>query len=150
MPAHRTPDVCHRCRAPLIRGQNWTIKAKRCKACNAARSKELYHRNPAPRRAYMKQYYKNLRAEVLAAYGGQCACCGENHVEFLNVDHVDGTGAAHRRTVPGNRILQWLKLRGFPKDGFQLLCWNCNCAKGVYGRCPHESEPLPTSFPWAA
>jgi hypothetical protein len=26
----------------------------------------------------------------------------------------------------------------FP-DGFQVLCHNCNLAKGYYGECPHNS-----------
>ena len=32
---------------------------------------------------------------------------------------------------------QWIKKNNFPK-GFQILCHNCNVAKGIYGECPHE------------
>jgi hypothetical protein len=31
-----------------------------------------------------------------------------------------------------------LKKHGWPKEGFTILCFNCNCAKGIYGTCPHQ------------
>ena len=34
----------------------------------------------------------------------------------------------------------WKKIKNnFPK-GFQILCHNCNIAKGHYGKCPHEKK----------
>jgi len=33
----------------------------------------------------------------------------------------------------------WLKRNYFP-TGFQLLCHNCNLAKGFYGKCPHDER----------
>lgn len=30
---------------------------------------------------------------------------------------------------------------GFP-DTYRLLCWNCNCAIGIYGECPHKNPFL--------
>ena len=82
-----------------------------------------------------------LRREVLAAYGGQCACCGERTPEFLQVDHINNDGAAHRRSISrksGEPFAKWLRRNGWP-PGFQLLCANCNSAKGFYGACPHET-----------
>lgn len=59
--------------------------------------------------------------------------------EFLTIDHIDGNGAEHRRTLKrgGITFYRWLINNGFP-SGFQTLCYNCNCAKGQYGTCPHQ------------
>jgi hypothetical protein len=80
---------------------------------------------------------KQLRKETLEAYGNRCACCGETTPEFLTIDHVANDGAKHRKEI-GSRIYEWLKENGFPKSNFQLLCFNCNCTKGIYGECPHR------------
>jgi hypothetical protein len=40
----------------------------------------------------------------------------------------------------GTSFYAWLALNGFPKDRYQLLCWNCNVAKGKYGQCPHRRD----------
>lgn len=71
----------------------------------------------------------------------RCACCGEENIAFLTVDHVNGDGADHRRSLSdgGQSLYRWLKKSGFPTDGFQVLCWNCNRAKYVLGQCPHSS-----------
>ena len=34
-------------------------------------------------------------------------------------------------------LQKWIIENNFPK-GFQILCHNCNVAKGLYGECPHE------------
>lgn len=67
------------------------------------------------------------KAEVLRAYGGKCQECGETHFMKLSVDHVDNDGANHRKKI-GN-LYDWLKKNGFPKEGFQILCYNCNLGK---------------------
>lgn len=82
------------------------------------------------------------RKEVLRVYGGKCACCGESHPSFLGIDHIDGNGNQHRRTHTngraGDAFYRWLKKYDYP-NGFRILCWNCNMARGFFGRCPHES-----------
>ena len=78
-----------------------------------------------------------LRGEALAAYGGQCACCGESTEEFLTIDHIHNDGAKHRREVGSSGVPGWAKKNGYP-NSLQVLCWNCNMAKALYGVCPHE------------
>ena len=84
----------------------------------------------------LRERHRVKRLLVLEKYGGKCKCCGETELKFLEIDHVNNDGAAHR-----NRgswwIVDYLKKRGYPKKGFQLLCSNCNMAKGRYGECPH-------------
>jgi hypothetical protein len=92
---------------------------------------------------------RSLKTEVLAAYGGHCGCCGEGALEFLSIDHVNGNGNSHKRELrkmskPGvssPNLYMWLKQKGYP-EGFQVLCHNCNQAKGHYGTCPHRSNRL--------
>jgi hypothetical protein len=81
-----------------------------------------------------------IKTQVIDAYGGLCACCGESHLEFLTIDHSENDGAAHRKQVGKDRVYKDLIERGFPKDGYQVLCFNCNCARGLYGYCPHVPE----------
>lgn len=105
----------------------------------SGRRRNIEHKEDV--RASKQRYRDKRRAEAIAAYGGQCACCGETTPQFLTIDHINEDGAAHRREV-GYRATPyvWLRHQGYPKDRFQLLCYNCNCTKGVYGECPHRSE----------
>jgi len=94
-----------------------------------------------------KEVHKKNREKVrfgcLTAYGGnppKCACCGESHIHFLCIDHINNDGAEQRRNgLPraGVGLYQYLKKNNYP-SGFQILCHNCNCAKGFYGICPHK------------
>lgn len=95
-------------------------------------------------RASFKRRALKLRLEVQEVYGGKCACCGETTPEFLTIDHINNDGAQHRKETKlkgGRRFYAWLKRNGFPKDGLQLLCFNCNCGKQINGgTCPHEKR----------
>lgn len=95
----------------------------------------------AAMRAYTKERRRQIRLEVFQAYGGQvCACCGETEEAFLTIDHVDGGGNQHRkglRNRGGSNFYEWLRKNGFP-PGYQVLCMNCNFAKGQLGYCPHQ------------
>lgn len=91
---------------------------------------------------------QRLKFETMCSYGGpQCACCGEDEFEFLAIDHVDGGGNEHRRSLGGDgtkrfcgiQFYLWLKRSGWP-PGYRVLCHNCNFSIGAYGYCPHH-EP---------
>ena len=126
----------------------------RCKECVKADRRTRYADDPSKQRESNRRYWlthkeafseqaRRLRRAVLAAYGGKCACCGEATPEFLGIDHVNNDGEAHRRELKGygRAIYQWLKRNAYPQDGrFQLLCHNCNMAKGLYGGCPHAGQ----------
>lgn len=100
----------------------------------------------AEQRLKRRERWISYKLEVFSHYGGpRCACCGENHLEFLQIDHIGGTGAAHRKeltgsTSDGRNFYIWLRQNGFP-PGFRVLCTNCNFASGRAnnaGTCPHE------------
>lgn len=92
-----------------------------------------------------KKYTKLLKKECFIAYGGVlCACCKvPKFIEFLTLDHVKNDGAQERRQrgrrITGYQFYRWLRVRKFPnKERYQVLCWDCNGAKGTYGICPHQ------------
>jgi hypothetical protein len=126
-----------------------------CKICKNVQSRDYYTRNKERVRGYHRRYraenpekdrethrkkHVKLRTKVLEAYGSYCACCGESDYHFLAIDHINGGGAAHRREIGGGgNTYNWLVKNNFPK-GFQVLCHNCNQARGAYGFCPHENR----------
>src|SRR3990167_2395221 len=83
-----------------------------------------------------KKYSDKQRLIAINKYGGKCKCCNEKEIKFLSFDHIKGNGNKHRKII-GQKIVRWLKRNNYPK-GFQILCHNCNLAKGFYGKCPHK------------
>lgn len=87
-----------------------------------------------------RSYRDSLKADVICGYGGICKCCGEAEPQFLTIDHIHGGGSAHKKAVGGSQqIYSYLRANGYP-DGYQLLCFNCNGSKGLFGICPHERD----------
>ena len=81
---------------------------------------------------------------MIEAYGGMCACCGETEPKFLSIDHINNDGYERRKNGEqcGAALYRWLRDQGWPKDDYQLLCMNCNFAKGHFGTCPHKDDKL--------
>lgn len=107
-----------------------------------AREYQKVYRQEKKRELQVKRivYYKQIRLDGIAEYGGRCACCGEARHEFLTLEHINGRSDETVRKT-GQKAWSRLKTLGWPKDGYQVLCFNCNCAKGIYGVCPHQGEP---------
>lgn len=104
-----------------------------------ARSRE-YQKTDAGRTnlcSRAKEYRDKIRVEVIVAYGGACACCGEDQLPFLTIDHIVPLRSSKDRKS-SYQLSAFLKKHGFP-DGYQVLCFNCNLAKGIAGECPHRS-----------
>lgn len=77
------------------------------------------------------------RKKVLEYYGNKCACCGESTFEFLAIDHIFGMGDEQRKKWRSGNFYTWIMKNNYPND-LQILCHNCNSAKGFYGKCPHQ------------
>jgi hypothetical protein len=106
-----------------------------CANCNRGKGKfgECPHKQEPPDPSSSKRrLYRKRRLQCIEAYGGVCQCCGETNWAFLEFDHVDNDGAEHRNID----MMRWMIQNNFPKS-IQLLCSNCNKAKGLYGECPH-------------
>lgn len=101
--------------------------------------RECYECMKARKRDAARARHAQYRQDALDAYGGQCACCGEQEPTFLAIDHVNNDGNTQRSELGQGsfKIYRWLKNQGYP-DGYQVLCHNCNYAKHVRGVCPHK------------
>lgn len=89
--------------------------------------------NPDKVNEHMRRYNHKLRREIISYYsiGGFGCKCGVIDVDLLVIDHIDDTGAEHRRSLNiqgGKKLYTWIKQNNFP-SGFQTLCWNCNLKK---------------------
>lgn len=64
--------------------------------------------------------------EALNAYGGPVCCsCGYVNVLALSIDHINGGGTKHRKTIGGgSNFYTWLKKNNYP-PGYRVLCMNC-------------------------
>ena len=114
------------------------------KEYNKKKSREWYQNNKERGREINLESNRKIKLIVLQRYGGKipkCKCCGEKEQCFLTIDHIEDNGAKHRREIKrggGVAFYYWLKLNNYPK-GYQVLCFNCNHAKSLYGKCPHKN-----------
>ena len=89
-----------------------------------------------------KKGRRKRKLEVIEAYGGECACCGETNPVLLTIDHIHNNGKEHRKEMSGgDQLYIWLKKEGFPTAEYQLLCYSCNIGKHRNGGvCPHLDD----------
>ena len=137
----------------------WGCKSKKvpeghthCSACRK-KNRAYYHQNGDRYRQESKDRHYKDKLAAFEVYGGAvCRCCGETELEFLSIDHINGDGAVHRKEMSknsnssphaycGHHLHTWLRLNNYP-SGFQVLCMNCNFAKGHFGECPHQRKAL--------
>jgi hypothetical protein len=101
--------------------------AKRYRAKNYRANLDMY-------RASSTENNLQLKTKVLTHYGnGVCACvtCGFSDIDVLSIDHIEGGGNAHRKSLPngqGTHFYYWLVKNDLPL-GYQTLCMNCNWKK---------------------
>lgn len=94
-------------------------------------------------RSNLKEKRQQEKLITFEKYGGpQCACCGDNFLPFLTMDHINGDGATHRKQkITGVFLYRWLRKNNYP-SGFQVLCYSCNGAKKQGLTCPCAKIPL--------
>lgn len=125
----------------------WCRECRRARSAKAARRashKEWFSSHPDYYVKWQQKYRARVRADVLAAYGGACACCGLNEPAFLTIDHTKNDGKKHRAQNKNGwlSIYDWLWKNGCPKDGYELACFNCNLGRAKNkGICPHKETP---------
>ena len=128
---------------------NWVNRKKK-----AMQSREYYLLHRDEKLAYCAKYRSenldkvratskkcnkslNLREKMAALIyygGGKMACvkCGFNDIRALSIDHIDGGGKAHTRSIHngklGGHFYHWLKCNDYP-EGYQTLCMNCQWIK---------------------
>ncbi|MBA7506554.1 hypothetical protein ES706_05245 [subsurface metagenome] len=91
---------------------------------------------------YNHDRHQQRKISLVAHYSNntnRCACCGEPDIRFLTIDHINGNGNQHRKSIgAGSTFYDWLIRAGMP-EGYQVLCYNCNIARAWYGICPHQA-----------
>ena len=116
----------------------------------AARAREYRLRNKDVVNASSRRARLRRKTAAMDAYGGKCACCGEDNLIFLTIDHINNNGIEHRKAImpnaphsaSGDVTYRWLKDNGYP-EGFQCLCFNCNSGRAINGGiCPHQVDKL--------
>jgi hypothetical protein len=99
--------------------------------------RNYFQRNKQKLSKCQKEYRQQQRLICLVHYSDnppKCACCEEQHIEFLTIDHIHGGGNIHRLKILGGKshagipFYLWLIRNNFP-EGFQVLCFNCNSLK---------------------
>jgi hypothetical protein len=168
---HRADGEAGRCscKQPVIPGKKRCVECRQklldrhaerksrgvCRHCEqpvlAGRSKIYCKKHLAKARRKDADQQTKARAAIIAAYGGKCAWCEERNPFFLHLDHIHNDGAEHRRSVTGRngsctKLYFRLRDEGYPKDRLQLLCANCNLAKGFYGVCSCD-DPAMLNYP---
>jgi len=89
--------------------------------------KEYRIKHKYKRREYCKFWRETKHMIVIQVYSDicmECELCGEDDIDVLTIDHIDGGGLKHLKTIPNRDLYAWLGNNNFP-DGFRVLCWNC-------------------------
>ena len=119
-----------------------------CRECTCEANRRSWHKHKEKRLIYTKEYakthqeqrrdyvnarYKELRDEIVEAYGSKCIRCGFSDRRALCIDHVNGNGLKERKLKNGANFLRKIIRENFPDD-YQLLCANCNLIKAIENR----------------
>lgn len=72
-----------------------------------------------------------------------CKCCNEKELVFLTFDHIRGGGNQHRKKYKGAPVYKIVRSTKYhtgewPTDEFRILCFNCNNATHILGKCIHK------------
>lgn len=120
---------------------------KEYKEKNKDKIKEYSKKWRDSHKEYIKDYVKSNgggyamqrknREKIFELYGKSCVCCGETHKEFLTLEHKKGQKGNLRET-------QYQAYKNaasrYQPEKYEILCMNCNFAKGKVGYCPHNKK----------
>ena len=123
--------------------------------------REEYNKLTRPHRIEVQKARRAfLRYDVLMNLSNTdiptCSCCGlDDHIDFLSLDHIQGrkqmdnikeiTNIGYSSKLEFYNLLVWIRenayLENLDTNYFQVLCHNCNFAKGMVKNnltCPHK------------
>lgn len=123
---------CIKCQVELT-DENWLSYLKPrsnyiCTPCFRTYGK-TYHKNSPLHNDKQLARTRFRKSAVIFSYGNKCAICYEDEYEKLTIDHINNDGYLHRKEI--HNIYEWLYNNPIYKDGYQVLCYNCNCSKNV-------------------
>jgi hypothetical protein len=118
-----------------------------CKLCGLEKDENQFPKEHGEIRRYIcwacraqrEQAQQKLR--LLSSLGWKCACCGETMPAFLTLEHK--LGRVEHKGLTTFQIYARAAKEGWPTNKYELLCMNCNFAKGHFGECPHRKGITP-------
>ena len=103
-------------------------------------------KNPEKVTANMTRYRLKIKSKALSIYGLECACCGEDDIGFLSIDHINGVGVKKRKEHGSGMNFYGILLKMEKQKDLQVLCYNCNLGRHKRNRtCPHKEEKMTIS-----
>lgn len=99
-----------------------------CQECLKINKHQQYINNPNYCKTSREKALQR-QLQVLKFYGNECVNCQINDMSVLTIDHINNDGYLHRKNKNIN-IYDWITKNNFP-DGYQILCFNCNCSKNI-------------------
>ncbi len=122
-----------------------------CIPCTIEMHRNDRENNPDKFNSYTKKCRDKTKANVMTHYGnGVCLClmCGENRLDCLTIDHINGGGTKHLKSLGlyGATFYRWLISNNYP-IGYQTLCANCQLIKKMAnGECRRKgTTPITAS-----
>jgi hypothetical protein len=135
--------VCRKCKNELISEINWyrSLELKNNKICiSCANNITKINSQNIKNKILSSKKRLEIKKIVIDKYGSKCDCCGIFDINYLSIDHVNGNGNKHRKSVgisAGVQFYGWLIKNNYPV-GFRVLCYNCNYSMGHLGYCAHK------------
>ena len=96
-------------------------------------NQNYYKKNKSIVNTKNRERYNELKKLTFSKYSPnnviKCRICGEELLNFLTLDHIEGRQKhGHSTTFSAAKLWYNLKKNNFP-PGYQVLCWNCNVIK---------------------
>jgi hypothetical protein len=124
------------------------METKLCVVCETEKDRKLFRNRVVKGALYVDNVCSacrsareraQLKLELIEAFGGKCNCCGEAHPAFLTLEHIENVSHGKPGARACHQLIRDAKKDGWDKTKYELLCFNCNCAKAHLGQCPHRS-----------
>ena len=79
-----------------------------------------------------RAYRRGVKERIFAALGDACSLCGFSNLFALQIDHINGGGYKHRKSIGiTNYYNDILKRIQNGSTEFRILCANCNQIQAV-------------------
>jgi hypothetical protein len=70
-----------------------------------------------------------IKQIVYEKFGSACQSCGRSEIENLTMHHINGHQDEKKHgglRITGKKLWRLVYMEGWPKDKFEMLCWNCH------------------------
>ena len=125
--------ICSRCNL-LLRDKYFNRGQNYCVDCQHEYKSQYHIQNQAKLNSNSRLWRANEKVKTLEYYSQtsppECMRCGFSDIRALTIDHIDGGGTRHTRSIGfgGNHFYTWLRKNNYP-EGYQVLCRNCQSIK---------------------